>query len=227
MADLLRKLGANDDVAGIVLRGAADRTFALPGNTVRDHGLLADRLGQLRAIERATFRRAGGSHRKGPTRCERDERVADDLAEVFREAGADAFRASLDGFHTPRAYRTRLGPETPDSYYRDAYDEVAFRRVLLDPFRMGGSAGFQLVAFDEVRDQPVEARWLTAGRDAVLVLDGEFVLRPSLRDAWNASVLLVDAPQAAAYEQEARPREAATYLVDDTDPSHPRWAARD
>ena len=154
-------------------------------------------------------------------------RFANDLAEVFREAGADAFRASLDGFHTPRAYRTRLGPETPDSYYRDAYDEVAFRRVLLDPFRMGGSAGFQLVAFDEVRDQPVEARWLTAGRDAVLVLDGEFVLRPSLRDAWNASVLLVDAPQAAAYEQDARPREAATYLVDDSDPSQPRWAARD
>ncbi|WP_374007239.1 hypothetical protein [Leifsonia sp. LS-T14] len=97
---------------------------------------------------------------------------ADDLALVFRESGADTFRASLGGFHSSRAFRTRLGPETPESYYRDGYDYVTLRRVLLDPFRLGGSAGFQTSAFDAMRDRPVEARWLTAGQDAVLVLDG-------------------------------------------------------
>jgi len=151
---------------------------------------------------------------------------ADDLAAVFREAGADTFRASLSGFHSSRAYRTRLGRETPDGYYRDAYDYVTLRRALLDPFRLGGSAGFQTAAFDAARDQPVEARWLTAGPDAVLVVDGEFPLRPSLRDAWNASMLLVNAPQAAAYREDARPEEHATYLVDETDPAQPRWAPR-
>jgi hypothetical protein len=151
---------------------------------------------------------------------------ADDLASVFREAGVDTFRASLSGFHTSRAYRTRRGPETPESYYRDAYDEVALRRVLLDPFRLGGSAGFQTAAFDAARDQPLEARWLTAGPDAVLVVDGEFPLRPSLRTEWNASVLLVNVPQSAEYREDARPAEHATYLVDESDPARPRWAPR-
>jgi uridine kinase len=152
---------------------------------------------------------------------------ADDLADVFREAGADTFRASLADFHAPRAHRTRLGRETAEGYYRDAYDYVALRRVLLDPFRLGGSAGFQTAAFDEARDRPVEARWLTAGTDAVLLVDGEFALRSSLLGEWNASVLLVNAPQAPAYLEDARPREHAAFLVDESDPARPRWAPRD
>ncbi|WP_431220707.1 hypothetical protein [Leifsonia xyli] len=151
---------------------------------------------------------------------------ADDLALVFREAGSDVFRASLDGFRASRAHRTRLGPETPESHYRDSYDYVALRRVLLDPFRLGGSAGFQLAAFDEARDQPVEARWLTAGQDAVLVLDGEFLLRPSLRNEWNASVRLVNAPRNQLYIDDAQPASHADFLADDTDPDRPHWARR-
>jgi uridine kinase len=146
---------------------------------------------------------------------------ADDLAAVFEEAGADAFRASMTGFHRSRADRTRLGPETLEGYYRGAYDEVTFRRVLLDPFRLGGSTGFQTAAFDEVRDAPAESRWLTAGPDAVLVLDGEFLLRPTLRDEWNSSVLLVDAPQNPAYLADANPAAHAGALVDESDPALP------
>lgn len=155
-----------------------------------------------------------------------DGGFADDFAAVFREAGSDTFRASMSAFHSSRAYRTRLGPETPESYYRDAYDYVSLRRVLLDPFRLGGSTGFQLAAFDAARDQPVEARWLSAGPDAVLVLDGEFLLRPSLRTEWTASVLLVNAQLADAYTADAHPIDAATYVVDDGDPARPRWAPR-
>lgn len=146
---------------------------------------------------------------------------AEDLAAVFREAGADTFRASLRDFHHSWAYRTRLGPETTESYYREGYDYVALRRVLLDPFRLGGSAGFQTAAFDEERDRPVEARWLTAGQDAVLVIDGEFALRPELREAWNASILLVNTPQELVYLEDARPLESADILVDDSDPALP------
>jgi uridine kinase len=146
---------------------------------------------------------------------------ADDLAAVFREAGVDTFRASLRAFHHSRAYRMRLGPETPESYYRDGYDYVTLRRVLLDPFRLGGSAGFQTAAFDEERDQAVEARWLTAGQDAVLVVDGEFALRPSLRAEWNASILLVNAVQETVYLDDAQPLAHADHLVDDSEPALP------
>jgi len=155
-----------------------------------------------------------------------DGGFADDLADVFREAGSDTFRASASNFHSSRAYRMRLGPETPESYYRDAYYYVSLRRVLLDPFRLGGSTGFQLAAFDAVRDQPVEARWLTAGMDAVLVLDGEFLLRPSLRAEWTASIRLVNAPRDELYIEDAHPASHADFLVDDTEPARPIWAAR-
>lgn len=151
---------------------------------------------------------------------------ADDLAEVFREAGTDAFRASIRDFHRSRADRTRLGPETARGYYRDSFDYVTLHRVLLDPFRLAGSAGFQTAAFDEERDVSVESRWETAGPDAVLVIDGEFLLRPELRGEWNASILLVNAPEHAVYEEEARPREAADVLVDDSLPAQPAIVPR-
>lgn len=154
-----------------------------------------------------------------------EERFADALAEVFEEAGNDTFRASIADFRRPRADRNRLGPETPESYYRDSYDYRTLRRVLIDPFRLAGSTGFQLAAFDEVRDVPVESRWLTAGPDAVLVLDGEFLLRPALRDRWDASVLVVSAPENAVYEADAHPREHADILVDSADPAHPARVA--
>ncbi len=146
---------------------------------------------------------------------------ADDLAEVFREAGSDTHRASVGYFHRPRADRTLLGPETGTGYYRDSYDYSTLRRVLIDPFRMAGSTGFQTAAFDEARDARLESRWETARSDAVLVIDGEFLLRPELRREWNLSVLLVNAPERAIYEEESRPREFATILVDDSDPLVP------
>ena len=34
------------------------------------------------------------------------------------------------------------------------------------------------------------ARWRTAGRDAVLLVDGPFALRPELRGAWSTSIRL-------------------------------------
>jgi len=181
---------------------------------------------------------------------------ADGLAEVFAEAGAAVFRAGIDGFHRPRAERYARGRRSPEGFYRDSYDYATFRRVLLDPFRDGaqtsGATGFQLAAFDVTRDSPVESQWVTAPRDAVLVVDGIFLNRPELQDLWDWSVWLdapfattyarmelrdgcdpdPDAPANARYRQgqqlyldEARPREAASIVVDNADLAHPRIVA--
>ncbi len=91
---------------------------------------------------------------------------ADGLAEAYAEDGAVAVRASLSDFLLPRAERTEDAP----------YDTATFRRVLVEPFREGtrtaASAGFQLAAFDALRDAPVVAQWVTAPQDAVLIVDG-------------------------------------------------------
>ena len=177
---------------------------------------------------------------------------ADALAEVFAEDGSAVFRASIDDFHRPRAERYERGRRSPEGYYRDSYDYATFRRVLVDPFRegvqTGGTTGFQLAAFDVVRDTPVESTWTTAPRDAVLIVDGIFLHRPELRRLWNWSVWLAvpidvayqrmalrdgsdPSPSAPAntryrdgqelYLKEAQPRTEAAAIVDNTDLAHP------
>ncbi|MDQ1583587.1 MAG: uridine kinase [Microbacteriaceae bacterium] len=151
---------------------------------------------------------------------------ADDLAAVFREAGHTAFRASIGDFHSSRAVRDAAGEESPESYYRDAFDYRTLRRVLIDPFRMAGSTGFQTSAFDERRDAPTQSRWLTAPADAVLIIDGVFLNRPELRDLWNFSILLDDPSlpggALAPYFADTDPRTRASAIVDNSDPDAPR-----
>src|SRR5688572_2573746 len=92
-------------------------------------------------------------------------RFADDLALAFERAGYTVFRASVDDFHQPREHRYRTGRYSPEGYYRDAFDYSVLRRVLLEPFRMGGSTGFQLRGFDLERDVPAESAWMTGPAD--------------------------------------------------------------
>ncbi|NEN07435.1 uridine kinase [Diaminobutyricibacter tongyongensis] len=173
----------------------------------------------------------------------------DDLAAVFREAGHDAFRASMEDFHRSRAERYRDGRESPESFYRDSFDYGTFRRVLIDPFRMAGSTGFQTAAWDVRRDAPTLSRWITGQPDGVLIVDGVFLSRPELRGIWNYSILL-EVPWDVAYARlaerdardpnpdafanaryregqelyfaEANPRQYASALVDNADPAHPK-----
>ncbi|MET0860859.1 MAG: uridine kinase [Microbacterium sp.] len=178
---------------------------------------------------------------------------ADAFAEVMAEDGSAVYRASLDDFHRPRAERYARGRRSPEGFYLDSYDYATFRRVLIDPFRdgaqTGGATGFQLAAFDLQRDSPVEAAWVTAPRDAVLIVDGIFANRPELRGIWNWSVWLevseeiafarmalrdgTDPDPAAEtnaryrdgqalYFREARPRAEASVIVDNADLAHPR-----
>ncbi|MFJ6654004.1 uridine kinase [Microbacterium sp. NPDC091313] len=173
---------------------------------------------------------------------------ADGLGEVFAEEGAAVFRASIAGFHRPRAERLARGADSAEGYYRDTYDLATFRRALIDPFRTPGGAAFQLAAFDVARDEPLEVQWSTAPRDAVLIVDGVFLHRPEIRGIWHWSVWL-DAPWSVAFARtalrdgtdadpdaaanarvragqerylaEAAPRRAASAIVDNADLAEP------
>ena len=169
-------------------------------------------------------------------------RFADDFAQRLGRNGHAVFRASIDGFHRPRAERHARGVDSPIGYYEDSFDYDLFRRVLIEPFRMAGSAGFVTAAFDVARDTPVEMEWTTGPQDATLVVDGVFLNRPELRGLWNWSVWLevpvevADARLIARdgrgltarylggqelYLAQARPRAAASAIVDNTDANRP------
>ncbi|MBC7760213.1 MAG: uridine kinase [Candidatus Saccharibacteria bacterium] len=169
---------------------------------------------------------------------------ADDLAAALTLTGRSVFRASIDDFYRSRAERHSRGADSPEGYYRDSFDYSTFRRVLLEPFRMGGSAAFVTAAFDHVRDLPVQSKWRTGPKDAILVLDGIFLNRPELAGLWNYSVWL-ETPREVAeqrmldrdgptenveryrggqelYLAEASPRTAASSIIDNHDFEQPR-----
>lgn len=177
--------------------------------------------------------------------------LADELAGLLvRER--DVVRVSIDGFHRPRSERYRNGTG-PESFYRDSYDYDAFRAAVLDPFRRGEPV--TPAVNDVEQDLRIEVPAVPVGEDSVLVVDGIFLQRPGLADVWDGAIFVdvpfeVSVPRGSArfpgahdpdpeastnrryvdgqrlYLAEARPRERATWVFDNTDLDRPRLTVR-
>ena len=157
------------------------------------------------------------------------------LAGALRAAGRDVVQVSVDDFHHVRALRYRRGRDSPDGYYLDSYDYARFRTDVLDPFGPGGDRRYRASAHDLATDALLDPPWRQARSESVLVVDGIFLHRPELADAWDVSVFL-DVPFEVAaarmvardgpapstrryvdgqrrYLAECRPAERATFVV--------------
>jgi uridine kinase len=155
---------------------------------------------------------------------------ADALADALRTAGSKVFRASLDDFHTAKASREGTDAQ---AYFDHAFDYSVLQRVLISPFRASGSTGFVLAAYDAKRGAQIQPKWVTAGPDAILVLDGPFLNRPELAGLWSYSVFVevpLDQPEQSTVESEAdilyvvrsNPRAIATAIIDNRIEETPR-----
>lgn len=133
--------------------------------------------------------------------------LADELAPALEAHVRPVIRASIDGFHRPRAERYQRGPNSPEGYYLDSFDYPAVREALLLPLGPGGSSRYQRAVFDFQRDSALDVAEEMAPPDAVLVFDGVFLLRPALNDLWDYRVF-VDVPFEAALER-AQQRDAS------------------
>jgi uridine kinase len=123
--------------------------------------------------------------------------LADELRPLLERRGRPVLRATIDGFHRPRSERQRRGPTSPEGYYRDSFDYEALRGELLEPLAPGGSGLYRTRVFDHRADQAVTDLRETAPEDAVLLLDGVFLLRPELARLWDFRVFVeVDADEA-------------------------------
>lgn len=151
--------------------------------------------------------------------------LADDLRDVLLERDHTVFRAHLADFHRSRQAQAAYGEDTPERYVRFGFDESSLTRSLVEPFRMGGSTAFVLRVLDPARDAWVEPRWTTGPEDAILVIDGRFVLRDRLARLWDYGIQIegepVDPADVIAYA-ERDPRANADLVVDLTDPALPR-----
>ena len=172
--------------------------------------------------------------------------LADELAALVGPH-RPVVRASEDDFHRPAADRYALGRTSPEGFYRDSYDDPALIDRLLDPF----AAGRDVVTgvFDHRADRPRLAPSQPAAPDAVLILDGIFLHRPTLAGRWDRSIWLEVAPDVAIprvarrgegdpdaaapsnrryvegqrlYLADADPWSRASWVIDNTDLDRPR-----
>jgi uridine kinase len=114
----------------------------------------------------------------------------DELAAVLRAAGRSIIRASVDGFHNPRAVRYARGRHSPIGYFHDSYNYDLLKAALLDPLSPGGSGRYRAAAFDHRTDAAVILPEAIATPGSILVFDGIFVHRPELRSYWDFSIFL-------------------------------------
>lgn len=133
--------------------------------------------------------------------------LSDELAALIRDRGRPVIRTSIDGFHRPKAERYARGRYSAEGYYHDARDLSAIVALLLAPLGPGGDRRYRTASFDLESDQPIAQEPLRAPDDAILIVDGTFLQRPELRDAWDVTIFLQTAADVA--ERRAVGRDAA------------------
>lgn len=162
--------------------------------------------------------------------------------ELASRLGSRAICASVDDFALPRAQRYERGRFSPEGYYRDSTDLEALTARLLVPLGPDGSSRYVTRVFDVRDDRPLDEPERVAPDDAVLLIEGIFLLRPELRVHLDWTVFLhVDLdtcveralvrdqgrdaetrplyerrylPAQRLYFEEVRPRELADLVVD-------------
>lgn len=116
--------------------------------------------------------------------------IANELAQTLGQTGRKVIRASIDSFHNPKSVRYRRGPLSPEGYFLDSFNYTALITTLLIPLGPEGSRRYRTSAFDYLSDRPAVAPEQVAPEDAILLVDGTFLLRPILLPYWDFSIFV-------------------------------------
>jgi len=178
---------------------------------------------------------------------------ANELADAIRALRRPVIRASVDGFHNPRAVRYEQGRYSPEGYFENSCNYTALKQYLLDPLGPGGCRRCRAAVFNHVTDMPAAPVEREALPSSILLFDGVFLHRPELLRYWDVSIFLrVDfavsiarcaardgsAPDTAAlanrryvegqriYLKACEPEAQATIVIDNSDLSAPIVVAK-
>ena len=114
--------------------------------------------------------------------------LADELSKSIKAVGRSVARVSIDGFLRPRSERSEGDVQTAAGYYREAFDAEEFIHLVLAPLRDGGDRTIRVAAYDYGGDTRTIGEPLVVNDDAVVLVDGVFLQRPTFRDDWDVSV---------------------------------------
>ena len=131
--------------------------------------------------------------------------LANEIAAVLNTSSRQIIRASIDGFHNPKHIRRR--DDTADGYFRNSFNYQALRDHLLAPLGPNGSRLFRCATFDFRTDAEVDSERALAAPDAILLLDGVFLLRSELRTLWDLSIFVEADFETTVARAEVRDRE--------------------
>lgn len=118
---------------------------------------------------------------------------ADELGTALLARGCRVIRASVDGFHNPRAARYQKGRDSPEGFFEDSYDYPKFIKHLLRPLSPGGNLQFKRASFDCRTDSVLDLQEEQALVGSILIIDGIFLHRNELRQFWDFSIFLATA----------------------------------
>ncbi len=171
----------------MILTGPSETRTLLCMMTTRD--LILEQLADtICAVERPHTLRVGidGLPASGKTT------LADELVAPINARGRTVIRATGDGFHNPRPVRYQQGKGSPKGYYDDSFNHGALKECLLFPLGPGGNGQFRRARFNFRIDEEVDAPIEQARQSDILLLDGLFLHKATLRDHWDLT-LFVDA----------------------------------
>lgn len=115
--------------------------------------------------------------------------LAAELVARVQALGHRCVQLAVDGFHNPRAIRYRRGRESPEGYYRDAFDYVQLVERALVPL---GSPTRSYVdrVLDLETDAPVAASPVRLDEGSIVICEGVFLLRPEVREHFDHRVFV-------------------------------------
>jgi len=146
--------------------------------------------------------------------------LANEIAAVLAPGSRQVIRASIDGFHNPKHIRRR--DDSGTGYFRDSFNYQALCDNLLTPLGPHGSRQFRRAAFDFRADAEVVSGCEVAAHDAILILDGVFLLRTELRTHWDLSIFVHADFETTLARAQVRDRE----LFGDADAVRQRYESR-
>src|SRR3954471_516046 len=135
--------------------------------------------------------------------CAGKTTLANDLADRLAPA-RPVIRPSLHHVHRPSSERRRRGDLSAEGYYLDSFDNSVIVDEVLKPLGPGGDRCYRSASFDHRTDSRLDPPKAVALQDAVVLLDGVFLLRPELRELWDLSIYLDVPPEESIRRARAR-----------------------
>jgi uridine kinase len=126
--------------------------------------------------------------------CVGKSTLAAELTEVLEGAGRPVVRVAYDDFHHPRSVRHRQDRFSAEGYLDESFDAESLRRLVLDPLA-AGERSVRPASFDLAEDVPVEVEPVPVPDNAIVLVDGSFLLALE-PGSWDLGVLLIADPAA-------------------------------